>query len=301
MVQELVYTSVENGLIAGTRGFATVAMTEGLSTQARQLLESLSGYTHVYTGHNSDYSKNPVAWSHLISPQGDSIMSRVAAYEFDYTGRTNKLAHHWLLSGERQLPDCGPVVIMRSPNAFICEWSQKPMPIEKGRIQLQAFQNMPEPSARAVKWGATRVGEKGAAALAQFFKNSQKAKSSQPAYILFDPEDQQTDIIALVAEATALLEPAERWQVSFSTYFTAIPIGVRCDWRFCLKDDATFLRQRDRSMWIDLSDGTINNAPFDYTHLTNLAITGQRPVVNSRMPKTSPQVIDTNLPKIVWT
>jgi len=292
MVQELVYTSAEKGLIAGTRGFATVAMTEGLSLQARQLLESLSGYTHIYTGHNADYVKNPIVWSHLISSQGDSILSRVAAYDFDYTGRTNKLAHHWLFAGERQFPACGPAEVMQSPNVFATDWHHQPMTLKKDRLQLQSFMNLPEPSARAVAWGATRVGEKGAAALAQYFKNSKNGTSCQPAYIIFDPEDQQTDLLALVSEASALLDPVERWKVTFSTYFTAIPIGMRCDWRFCLREDPTFLRQRDRSMWIDLASGAINNASFEFSYLANIATTGLRPVAAGRNPNVGQPVVD---------
>jgi len=292
MVQELVYTSAEKGLIAGTRGFATVAMTEGLSLQARQLLESLSGYTHIYTGHNADYVKNPIVWSHLISSQGDSILSRVAAYDFDYTGRTNKLAHHWLFAGERQFPACGPAAVMQSPNVFATDWHHQPMTLKKDRLQLQSFMNLPEPSARAVAWGATRVGEKGAAALAQYFKNSKNGTSSQPAYIIFDPEDQQTDLLALVSEASALLDPVERWKVTFSTYFTAIPIGMRCDWRFCLREDPTFLRQRDRSIWIDLASGAINNASFEFSYLANIATTGLRPVAAGRNPNVGQPVVD---------
>jgi len=47
MAYELIYTSVPRGLKPGSRGFSTVAFTEGMPANYVQTCEGLSGYTHV--------------------------------------------------------------------------------------------------------------------------------------------------------------------------------------------------------------------------------------------------------------
>ena len=96
---ELVNTSLPNGLLPGTHGFATVAMTRGLADNLRRRLEDLSAYVHKTSAHDATYETlNPVAWSHLILPRGEHVLGRVAAAPFDYTGRTNRLARLVCLS-----------------------------------------------------------------------------------------------------------------------------------------------------------------------------------------------------------
>ena len=56
---ELANTSLPNGLIPGTHGFATVAMTRGLSDALRQRLEALCAYTHRQSAHDERYLRKP--------------------------------------------------------------------------------------------------------------------------------------------------------------------------------------------------------------------------------------------------
>lgn len=63
---ELVNTSVPNGLIAGSHGFATVAMTKGMPDAIRSRVENLCAYPHRSSAHDqSYYTENPINWFHL--------------------------------------------------------------------------------------------------------------------------------------------------------------------------------------------------------------------------------------------
>ena len=42
------------------------------------------------------------------------------------------------------------------------------------------------------------------------------------------------DMLPLLGESMALLPPAVRWQVTYSTYFTGLPAGSTCCWRCCV-------------------------------------------------------------------
>jgi hypothetical protein len=131
------------------------------------------------------------------------------------------------------------------------------------------------------------IGTKGAAALAYHFRCSQKEPHGMatPAYIVFDPDDNGLpDLLELVAEACALLRPEERWRVTFSTYAAGKqPSNLPCDWRFCLKDDLTFLTDRAKNkLRINLTDRTMLYAADDskvpeYKELCDLAATGEPP------------------------
>ena len=58
---------------------------------------------------------------------------------------------------------------------------------------------------------------------------------TRPVFLVFAPEPGVGDeLLGLLGEAIALLPPAQRWQVTFNTYFTSLPPGATCLWRCCL-------------------------------------------------------------------
>ncbi len=117
---ELVNTSLPNGLIAGTHGFSTVAMTKGLSDIVRGRLEGLCAYTHRTSAHDETYFReNPVNWFHVMLPQGDHVVGRVAPSDFDYTGRTNRIARLRVFSGT-EMPEIGGAAILHREASW-CE------------------------------------------------------------------------------------------------------------------------------------------------------------------------------------
>lgn len=107
MAQELLYTSAPRGLKSGSRGFCTVEATAGLPPALVTALEGLSAYRHVAPAGDP---ANPVVYSHVTLAVGGrtySVISRIGDAGTDYTGRTNKLAHHVALDPSER-PQGGP-------------------------------------------------------------------------------------------------------------------------------------------------------------------------------------------------
>ena len=116
-MEELVYTSAPQGLQQGSSGFCTVEMTEGLPPDMMDSLEALSAY-------DNDPSKT-VNWMHLkfTSVRGmRHVFSRVGPLKGEFSGRTNKLAHHICLPTE-ELPPQGPMRIVGNGGPLQQQWS----------------------------------------------------------------------------------------------------------------------------------------------------------------------------------
>jgi len=249
---ELVFTSVPKGLKPGSRGFASVACTRGMPANYVELCESLSGYVHVFGPHDVRYIDNPVATSHLIASTGGrtfSLLSRVASCGLDYTGRTNKFAHHIMLSPEERVATCGPAVALNQPGLFLTEWSGEPAFLPPGRASVH---DRPIFDVRAHAWQAA-IGDAGfAGLLAQSFIDYPE----RPSFVIYEPG---MDIQPLFAEAQALLPENRRWDLTFTTYFMALPVGMKCIWRGCLPDSdgLVLARRTPQAMVVDLTKSRI--------------------------------------------
>lgn len=279
---ELIFTSAPKGLKPGSRGFTSVAFTEGMPANYVQICESLSGYVHRYELSDQNYEQNPIAYSHLVGNLGGrtfSILSRVAAYGADYTGRTNKLAHHLMIGFEERVAG-GPAHAMKNGAAFISKWNEDPRFLAPNRIRLQAAEPA---SLKAKRWEAA-IGDAGVAGmLAQAFLDA----PDRPAFIVYEPG---MDLLPLIAEAQALLPEARRWDVTFSTYFTALPVGMKCAWRCCLPDSDALVtaRRTPGALVINLIDKTITGSPSDQS-LAEVARTGIPKAKEATIPSPSPQ------------
>ena len=100
MAYELIYTSVPQGIKAGSSGFCTVAYTQGLAANIVLKLEGMSAYKPYFPHYEANANYNPVSYSHhtaFISGETLHFISRVCFYGLDYTKRSNKLAHHCVL------------------------------------------------------------------------------------------------------------------------------------------------------------------------------------------------------------
>jgi len=114
MSTELVYTSAPRGLKPNSSGFCTVAASAGMSRRARMKLEMLSGYELHFSLSDPKASLNPVNYAHTrVDLDGEmrSVLSRIAFAGAGYSGRSNKIAHHFLLDRHEQLP-IGPAAMM---------------------------------------------------------------------------------------------------------------------------------------------------------------------------------------------
>jgi|GEM_PF-6234014 len=270
MAYELIFTSVPRGLKPGSRGFSTVAFTEGMPANYVQTCETLSGYTHAFQTHDPNYARNPIAFSHYrfrIGGQAFSILSRVAAYGTDYSERSNKLAHHIMVT-DSECVAVGPAWTMTPADFFATEWKEEPHLIKTARrlreVAISGY--------RADHW-CSMTGDAGwAGAIAQRFLDA----PDKPVFLIFHPGQ---NLLPLVAEITSLLPEEKRWNFTYSTYFTAIPQGTDCFLRCCLPN-AEGLRMSRRSPDALVLDLTAARAELAETGpLIDAARTGKMPVV----------------------
>jgi hypothetical protein len=249
---EIVYTSAPQGLKPGSRGFCTVASTVGIPKNLVESLESLSGYRHAYELHDPNASKNPINYSHLLLTSAGKkyhVLSRICDAGRDYTQRSNKLAHHVVLTDSERTVG-GPAWVLAQPGFGIAEWDGSPRTFPAGRT--------PDPRDRPAEvcraW-QTATGDAGwAGVLAESFL----AKPPKTVSVIFAPGQ---DLLPLVVEALALLPESQRWDVTFSTYFTRLPAGVDCHWRFLFdgSPEAKAVRANPHLTVIDLC-GTVGQA-----------------------------------------
>jgi hypothetical protein len=242
MSWELYYTSAERGVNPHSRGFCTVARSEGMPAAVIERLESLSNYSPVYPAGSERAGRNPVAWSHWRIPLGArtrSVLSRVAFVASDHSGRAGKFAHHVLLEPSEQSP-VGPIAMMRGSDAMQDEWDAEPMMLPARIIEMAASTAPPNAS-----------GEAWPARLAEAFM----AEPERPAYVIYEAG---TDLLPMLGEAVALLPMALRWQVTFSTYFTELPAGLACAWR-CVPagTPAVAAARAAQGLTIDLAAGNM--------------------------------------------
>ena len=183
---ELVNTSLPNGLIAGTHGFATVAMTKGVSDVLRGRLEALCAYTHRTSAHDTTYyQQNPVNWFHIVLPHGEHVVGRVAPSEFDYTGRTNRLAKLRIF-GAQEMPSVGAAdVLQKEKTWFSQEWQGDPRYLDEDRNTCGHLRMLnPVQASSAPAWDAL-FGANGSRLAQQFAWQLEKNVSSGGKAIYF--------------------------------------------------------------------------------------------------------------------
>ena len=246
MASELIYTSAERGLRPGTRGYCTVAHTRGIAPAVLQIMEALSTYKSLYGVHEEVFADNPVSFSHYCSTllgRSVSVLSRVSPVQADHTGRSNKLAHHILLHA-REYPAGGPLWLSRQPGFFLESWEEEPHLLEMPKTV---------PAGNEV-CGKAETWEKitGDAAYAAWLPTLFQKTPGQVVYLVFSPG---MPMLSLLSEAMALLPAAKRWQVTYNTYFTALPAGMSCLWRCCVPDAEILrdIRRNPQSKILDLT------------------------------------------------
>ncbi|QDT59391.1 hypothetical protein SV7mr_18980 [Stieleria bergensis] len=225
---ELLYTSAQAGLRQGTRGFCTVLSTAGLPVNLANRLESLSGYRHVYQPQSERADQNPTNWSHIklkASGRSVSVLSRVSSYGVDYTGRTNKLAHHVVVEPDEKVA-AGPASLLKNSQLMCRDWDgETAIPQQGPRIP-----DVPPPSPAICKAWQQATGDAGwAGVLADAWMQSR----SKPVWVVFDVA-QGGVVLDLLCESIALLPEEHRWNATFSTYYTKLPPEAECKVRFVL-------------------------------------------------------------------
>jgi len=192
----------------GNAGFGIVAQTSGTAQNVSLAVDVLSGYTHVAPPGNPS---NPVIYLHAVRRTGGvqrHIISRVADCGNDYSGRSNRIAHHWVIEeGDvRTLPG-GPGVLV-AQNIFRSNWNEKPAELPQKQITA------PDVSPKKCTAWERLVGDAGWGGIV-----AERAEKGDPINIVFPPGYSGDNLRALIGEALALLPPPMRWRVTFSTYF----------------------------------------------------------------------------------
>lgn len=279
MAFELIYTSAPRGIRQGSSGFCVVACTQGMGAGMIAKLETLSAYKPVFPHYDPDAWKNPVSCSHCVAGCGGEsrhVLSRICFNGLDYTKRSNKLASHIVLnSGELEVLASGPAAPFFQPGLFRGEsWR-----IESGLFPRQA-DILPSdlPAGKCSAWERL-AGDGGWGAVpAEHFLASPQGVVC----VLFDPLRHE-NLIELVQESLLLLPREMRWQVTFNTYFTALPAGISCSWRFLVAgaEAERILRRTPGARVIDL---TSELPPASGGPLVELARTG----VPARVPVAYP-------------
>lgn len=245
MSHEILYTSAPRLLKPGMTGYGTVVSTRGISSPLADKLEALSGYRWAFEQGDPQARLNPVCHSHVVitvAGQKYHVLSRVADYGADYSGRSNKIAHHVALT-ESELTPGGPGWVLKAPGFCETRWDEQLKNIEAGRQPTRSVRD----SADYSVWKRV-MGDAGwAGVLAETVSTADR----RAVHIIFPLG---TDTLGLVEESLNLLPHRERWGVSFSTYFNTLPASVDCQWRFVLDGtpEATNLRRQPHQRIIDL-------------------------------------------------
>ncbi len=263
---EIVYTSSLRGLNGGGRGFCTVAATNGIPRPLQEKLESLSGYRHLHSPGSKRNAVNYCCQTIRIQQEPYVVLSRIADAGNDFSGRSNKIAHHLALSlNEARATNSPPTALLADRDFWYTKWSGEPLWLPADRMPTPApFDKVP-----CDTWKST-FGDAGWAGIVA----RSAANDSEPVFVIL-PE--ACNALGLVNESLQLLPPRMHWKVSFSTYF-ARTSGGECHWRF-LRDgmeEATAVRSRPAGIVID-SNSRIDPGVKD-AFLT-AARSGDRPVV----------------------
>ncbi len=230
---ELVHTSVPRGLKEGSSGFCPVAWTTGIPSNLIGPLEQLSGYKPVFPSNSPEAELNPVSCSFQIAMIGGrkrELLSRIAYAGLDYSGRSNKIAHHILPEADERCVD-GPVAVFLNEDNFFTEWNRAPQLLPLRRI-LPAVTE----SGVAKNWQAAGCDAGWAGAIAEWFM-----QGKEYAHVIFQVG---TDMLPLVEDISCLLTPEERWRFTFNTYFIALSPGADCFLRFCVEGSEAAIKAK---------------------------------------------------------
>jgi len=251
MAYELVYTSAPQGVYRGSSGFCVVACTKGLGPRLVAALEGYSAYKPLYPHYAENAWSNPVSRSHYIFEANgvrQHILSRICFNGVDYTGRSNKLASHLVLSpGEADNAAGGPASLLLRDELFKdAAW----------QIHAEFYDTQREIPATAAHPGkcSTWQSVTGDAGWGGYLAECFLDQPQRNIYIIYDPEQQEL-VPRLFDEAINLLPKDKRWEVTFNSYFVTLPAGASCSWRGVPRDsDAMRMARRSpANIVIDLA------------------------------------------------
>jgi hypothetical protein len=238
MPQQLIYTSAPRGLVPGRSGYCTVARTAAMREPLVLRLEQLSYYLHVSLAGGRE---RLICACRVVDIRGARfhVLSRIQDAGLDFTGRTNFIAHHLVVTPVEigQLPV--PALILRDWPGWVKSWSHEPQMIANedwsGLTALATKTALP-----AVHWQRL-TGD----AVNGYGLLETNAGATLGAGSLEDDV-----VLGLLAESEELLEVraagrdyrAAAWQYTFTTSLQEQDIPADFRWRILRPDSPVFAR-----------------------------------------------------------
>ncbi len=196
------------------------------------LLEGMSAYLPAIPGHLPNAHENPVCFSYQIyhfASQDLQVVSRIGFAGLDYTGRSNKIAHHLLFESEREslrFP-YGAISLCLANDNFVDSWDEPPHLLQYSQPNSRRLN-----STYAQQWQSIAGDAGWAGVVAEVF-----VQKLYPNFYLEFPLGTPVQVLLeLVAEVARLLPQEYLPKFTFSTYFSQGGNNSECFLRFCLPE-----------------------------------------------------------------
>ena len=293
---ELVFTSAKAGLIPGRSGFCSVAWTEGMPQNLVSLLENMSGYNALYMPNDPKAELNPVCYSYQKVRYGHNelrILSRIAFAGLDYTGRTNKIAHHIIIEDDSELASLqhGPVSAFLCEENFITEWNEPPRLLPR-RTRLKSATTA---GLRADQWHTITGYPQWAGIVAERFLAGDEKSCL---YLEYDNEVHRGNVLPLIDEIVRVLPPGAVADFTFNTYFTNAQNGIDCFFRAALPNSPALPAIKRFKVKDLISLVSLSEPPQDWNDspIVGMAVDGVAPVPAAPVPEVPEPLVQEEVP-----
>ncbi len=224
MPRELIYTAADEGM-DGLRGCLCYAGASSDALSNKILLQNLlpiNNYQELYKVGNPKVHGNPIGFSHyrvIAGVRDASVISRIGPAPL-YANRSNFIAHHVIIE-DKEKAQAGPAWAIKNFK-FRDSWSPQIGRLDTQRLAMGSL----EP--RVCNYWKSIAGDAGWAGWL-----AERAKSNKITYVLYP---NHLEPLVLLQEAIALLPEHQRWNITFSTFYTLGGRGPGCSLRFIPSD-----------------------------------------------------------------
>jgi hypothetical protein len=203
------YTSLPRGLFPGRSGYTTVAQTPGMGRSLTDTAERLSTFAPLDPNPTA-YASEPVNWFHMVVTQAGTrshFVSRVGACPPDYTGRSNYLAHHLILTPQEAVAcPAGPADLLAEPGWIMAEWTGEARELPSRQVPTLAS----EKRTSAVQAAGLEAG------WAQELADRLQDRSLKQIWLVYP---RGVDALGIVRDVLSHLDTKEdRWSATFTTH-----------------------------------------------------------------------------------
>lgn len=204
MIKQLIFTSSPIGLEPGRTGYCTVARDRNLSARLVREIERISVLDFSASG---GLTPKVAAFRFLQVGSNDvCLLSRIRSSGYDYTNRTNYIAHHLIIDSAEIADMPTPAQILAHWDGWLDEWSENPRYLDESSSPDLSSCGL-DSSGRSITWFQWGGDEKSA-------EIPMRGKS----IFRINPGDEER-LLLLFAESSAKFEsPNKAWQVPFTTF-----------------------------------------------------------------------------------